>query len=70
MADRTPDYISRWLEQNLYRFDNPSQYLPGHRAGGSPQTVGQCGCQLAGCSQLAVFSRGRQPVRPGGVRHD
>jgi radical SAM superfamily enzyme YgiQ (UPF0313 family) len=27
MADRDPEYIARWLEQNLHKFDNPSQML-------------------------------------------
>lgn len=27
MADRSPDYIARWLESSLHRFDNPGQFL-------------------------------------------
>lgn len=27
MVDRSPDYISRWLDSALHRFDNPSQML-------------------------------------------
>ena len=27
MADRSPEYISAWLDKSLHRFDNPSQFL-------------------------------------------
>ena len=27
MADRSPEFIRGWLDQNLYKFDGPSQYL-------------------------------------------
>ena len=62
MADRSPEYISSWLERSLHRFDNPSQFL-GDEPGSARKPWGECSVRwLVAASWPYYHSTGNQSI--------
>src|SRR5215469_14420353 len=62
MSDRTPEYITGWLDRNSHRFDNPSQFL-GTEPGAARKPWDECSVRwLVAASWPYYHGTGNQSI--------